>query len=77
MSNAAKKGINLSGAALYVTSHPCRICEGLLAESGVKRVVYIKGYPDVIPVYDTLKDFGVEVVHAKEEDDKPFEAGTI
>lgn len=75
--NAVKKGIKLKGATLYVTSHPCRVCEGLIAESGIKKVVYIKGFPDVIPVYDTLKDFGVEVVRIPEEDDKPHEAATV
>lgn len=77
LANAGKNGVTLKGATMYVTSHPCRICEGLLAETGIKRVVYIKGYPDVIPVYDTLKDFGVEVVHAPEHDDKPHAASTI
>lgn len=75
--NAVKKGIKLAGATLYVTSHPCRICEGIVAESGIKRVVYIKGFPDVIPVYDTLKDFGIEVIKASEHDDKPNEASTV
>lgn len=75
--HAVKNGIKLSGTTLYVTSHPCRVCEGLIAESGITRVVYIKGFPDVIPIYDTLKDFGIEVVHAPEEDDAPHEASTI
>lgn len=75
--NAVKNGVKLKGATLYVTSHPCRICEGLIAESGIVRVVYIKGYPDVIPVYDTMEDYGVEVVSALEEDESPHEASTI
>lgn len=75
--NAAKKGVKLDGATIYLTSHPCRICEGLIAESGIKRVIYIKGYPDVIPVYDTLKDFGLEVIQIPEEDDKPHEASSV
>lgn len=77
IANAVKKGIKLAGATLYVVSHPCRICEGLVAESGVKRVVYIKGFPDVIPIYDTLKDFDIEIVKAPEHDDRPHEASTV
>lgn len=75
--HAVQKGIKLAGATLYVTSHPCRVCEGMIAESGIKRVVYIKGFPDVIPIYDTLKDFGLEVVQAPEEDDRPHEASSV
>lgn len=75
--NAVKKGIKLAGSTLYVTSHPCRVCEGMIAESGIVRVVYIKGFPDVIPIYDTLKDFGLEVIQAVEEDDRPDEASTV
>lgn len=75
--HATKKGISLKGATLYVTSHPCRVCEGMIAESGIKRLVYIKGFPDVIPIYDTLKDFKIEVVRLHEEDDRPYEASTI
>lgn len=75
--SAVKKGIKLAGATLYVTSHPCRVCEGLIAESGIIKVIYIKGFPDVIPIYDTLKDFGIDVIHAFDEDDRPHEASTI
>lgn len=76
-SKAIQKGIKLTGATLYITSHPCRICESMIAESGIKRVIYIKGFPDVIPIYDTLKDFKIEVIQTPEEDDKPHEASTI
>ncbi len=74
---AAKDGIKLEGCTLYVTSHPCRICEGIIAESGIVKVVYIKGFPDVIPIYDTLRDFGVEVIQARELDEHPHAAATV
>ncbi len=77
MSSAVKNGTSLKGASLYVTSHPCRVCEGLIAESGIARVLYIKGFPDVIPIYDTLTDFGIEVICASEYDESPHEASTV
>lgn len=77
LAETAKKGIKLDKATLYTTSHPCRICEGLIAESGFSRVVYIKGFPDVIPIYDTLKDFKIEVIAASEHDTSPHEASTV
>lgn len=77
LAEIAKKGIKLDKTTLYITSHPCRICEGLIAESGISRVVYIKGFPDVIPIYDTLKDFKIEVVQAGEHDEFPHKAATV
>ncbi len=57
----AKKGISVKGATIYVTKHPCRVCSSLIAESGIKRVVYQEGYPDVLPNWDILKEKGVIV----------------
>lgn len=61
ISQAVKKGISLKGATLYCTKHPCRICSSLIAESGIKRVVYQEGYPEVLPRFDILRDSNVKV----------------
>lgn len=52
---AAKKGINVSGATCYITKFPCRICESMLVESGIKRVVYQEKYPDIFPRFNLFK----------------------
>ena len=43
---AAKLGISLEGATMYVTHQPCVICTRMILNSGVKRVIYKNGYPD-------------------------------
>ncbi len=43
---AAKFGISTDGATIYVTHKPCSVCARLIINSGIKRVVYIEGYPD-------------------------------
>ena len=43
---AAKLGIPLDGAVMYVTHQPCVICTRMIINSGVKKVVYKNGYPD-------------------------------
>ena len=43
---AAKYGINISGATLYCTHQPCVICAKIIINAGIKRVVYKHGYPD-------------------------------
>lgn len=58
---AAKKGIPVKGSTIYVTKHPCRVCESLIAESGIKRVVFQEGYPDPLPKFDILKARGIKV----------------
>ncbi len=61
---AAKKGISVKGATAYVTKHPCRVCESLLTEAGIKRVVYQEGYPDVLPKFNLFEKRGVKVEQA-------------
>ncbi len=43
---AAKLGVSLEGATLYVTHQPCVICTRMIINSGVKTVIYKNGYPD-------------------------------
>ncbi len=38
--NAASRGINVTGATIYVTRYPCEACARAIAASGIKRVVY-------------------------------------
>jgi len=58
---AARKGISTKGATCYVTKHPCRVCESLLCEAGIKRVVYQEGYPDILPKFDLFEKKKVKV----------------
>jgi len=44
---AAKKGMSLNGATIYITMSPCKACSKLIAQSGIKRVVYKDKYKDV------------------------------
>ncbi|MBU1992264.1 MAG: deaminase [Patescibacteria group bacterium] len=61
IAKAAKDGIELNGATIYVTKHPCRVCESLICESGIIRVVYQEGYPDVLPNFNLFEKQGVIV----------------
>ncbi len=42
----AKLGVSVEGATIYVTHQPCTLCAKLIINSGIKRVVYKRGYPD-------------------------------
>jgi len=41
---AARKGISIEGATIYVTLEPCSECSKNIIASGIKRIVYEKSY---------------------------------
>ena len=41
---AARKGISIEGATIYVTLEPCSECGKNLIASGIKKIVYEKSY---------------------------------
>ena len=43
---AAKLGISVQDATIYVTHQPCVICAKMIINSGISRVVFKYGYPD-------------------------------
>jgi dCMP deaminase len=61
IATAAKNGIKLEGSSVYVTTFPCPTCARLLAEAGIKKVLYSKGY-SLLDAEDILKDAGAEIV---------------
>ncbi len=60
---AARKGISIDGATIYVTLEPCSECSKNLIASGIKRIVYETSYEythsEIISKF--LKDNGVEI----------------
>ena len=64
ITKAAKQGISLDGCSMYVSTFPCSSCARLLAESGIKKVFYSKGY-SVLDSENVLKHYGIEIVLVK------------
>jgi len=60
---AAREGISIEGATIYVTLEPCSECSKNLIASGIKRIVYAKKYEhthsEIISKF--LKDNGVSI----------------
>jgi len=40
IANAAREGVSLKGSTVYVTTEPCTLCMGALANVGIESVVY-------------------------------------
>ena len=55
---AARHGISLDGATIYMTTQPCSICAKMIINVGIKRVVFEGDYPDEFAV-ELLKEAGV------------------
>ncbi|MCI5791010.1 MAG: dCMP deaminase family protein [Clostridiales bacterium] len=58
---AAKMGISVNGATIYVTHQPCSICTKIIINSGIKKVIYREGYPDDFSM-QLFAEAGVEII---------------
>ena len=60
---AARKGISIEGATIYVTLEPCSECSKNLIASGIKRIVYEKSYEHTNSqiISKFLEDNGVKI----------------
>lgn len=63
--SAAKHGICLNGATIYVTNQPCTTCVKAMVTSGIRRVVFDGPYPDELAC-DLAREAGMELVSMAE-----------
>ena len=61
---AAKFGISVDGATIYVTHHPCVVCAKLLINAGIKVIRYLEDYPDELSK-EMLKEAGMDIRQVK------------
>lgn len=57
---AATTGVSIEGADLFCTTQPCTQCSRMLANCGIKKVVFQEAYPDPLAV-GILTTAGVEL----------------
>lgn len=58
---AAKEGVSVYGAEIYITHRPCIICSKFIVQAGIKKVIYSIPYGNESDI-KILKDNNVEVV---------------
>lgn len=73
IAEAAREGVSLEGASIYVTNFPCPPCAKLIAYSGIKKLYYTIGY-GVLDGESILKSRGVEIIFV--DMDFPQEKGS-
>ena len=69
IAEAARQGISLEGASLYVTTFPCPDCSALIAHSGIKKCFFASGYA-MLDGQTTLKQHGVALILVQPMDKK-------
>jgi len=64
IARAAKKGLALNNAEMYVTTFPCPPCAKLIAYSGIKKIYFKEGYA-MLDGESILQNNGVEILRVK------------
>ncbi|MBI2623972.1 deoxycytidylate deaminase [Candidatus Parcubacteria bacterium] len=64
ISEAARKGIALEGADIYVTTFPCPPCAKFIAYSGIRRCYFAEGY-SMLDGERILRDNDVEIIRVE------------
>ena len=57
---AARYGINIAGATIYVNTQPCVVCAKMLINAGITEVVFQNPYPDELAC-EMLREAGVSL----------------
>lgn len=62
---AARQGISIEGATMYVMLEPCLQCTKNVVAAWIKRIVYANKYPHIDSDLATkfIEDNGIEIVH--------------
>lgn len=61
IAQAARHGVRLEGADLYVTASPCWECLKVVANVGVRRIVYGEAYRLSERVLEVTRQLGIEL----------------
>jgi dCMP deaminase len=69
---AARNGMRIDGASIYVTASPCWGCFRLIANAGIKKIVFGEFYRDE-KIFDFSQRLGIELVDAAQRGTPPTE----
>lgn len=62
ISDAARRGVSLSGSTAYITHFPCIVCAKLLVAAGVNEIKFHFDYNNNPMVYEIFKENGIECI---------------
>lgn len=69
IAQAAKNGVKVDEAEIYITASPCWNCFKLLANAGIKKIFYGEFYRDE-RIFKAAQELGIELIHLSPEKEK-------
>lgn len=71
---AARYGIDINGASIYITTQPCITCAKMLINAGIQEIIFANPYPDKLSM-EMLAEAGTKVrVFQEDEQDAGAES---
>jgi len=67
IAQAAKHGVSISGATIYVTAQPCWNCFKVIANSGIQKIFYKEDYRSDKNIDDALKYLDIKISKVETE----------
>ena len=61
ISDAARRGVSLDGATVFITHFPCINCAKIMAAAGIRCIKYRKNYRNDELVFEILEESGIRV----------------
>ena len=58
--HAARQGVSVKGSTIYISLSPCASCSAMIAQAGIKRVVYKEEYRNTSGI-ELLRKHGIVV----------------
>lgn len=62
IADAARRGVGLQGATVYITHFPCINCAKILCAAGIKLIKYLDDYKNDPIALELLEEAGIEVI---------------
>ena len=63
---AAKNGVAIKGADIYITASPCWPCFKMIANAGITRIIFGEFYRDE-RIYDVAKTLNIDLLQISPE----------
>ena len=62
ISDAARRGVSLSGSTAYITHYPCIVCSKLLVAAGIDQIKYHFDYNNSSMVKEIFEENRIECI---------------